>query len=76
MYQVDAFANKLFSGNPAAVCILKDWLPDDVMQSIAMENNLSETAFLVKKKKHFIFVGLHHLKKFSLLDIQLLLQHI
>ena len=53
MYQVDAFANKLFSGNPAAVCILNDWLPDDVMQSIAMENNLSETAFLVKKNNVF-----------------------
>ena len=45
MYQVDAFANKLFSGNPAAVVILESPLKDEVMQSIAAENNLSETAF-------------------------------
>ena len=44
MYQVDAFADKLFSGNPAAVVILESSLKDDVMQSIATENNLSETA--------------------------------
>ena len=46
MYQVDAFADKLFSGNPAAVVILKSSLKDHVMQSIAAENNLSETAFV------------------------------
>ena len=46
MYQVDAFADKLFSGNPAAVVILESTLKDDVMQSIATENNLSETAFV------------------------------
>ena len=46
MYQVDAFTDKLFSGNPAAVVILESLLPDDVMQSIAAENNLSETAFV------------------------------
>jgi PhzF family phenazine biosynthesis protein len=46
MYQVDAFADKLFSGNPAAVVILESPLKDDVMQSIAAENNLSETAFI------------------------------
>ena len=46
MYQVDAFANKLFEGNPAAVVILESSLCDDVMQSIASENNLSETAFI------------------------------
>jgi PhzF family phenazine biosynthesis protein len=48
IYQVDAFHNELFKGNPAAVCPLEKWLPDDVMQAIAMENNLSETAFIVK----------------------------
>ena len=53
IYQVDAFTNKLFSGNPAAVCLLDNWLPDEVMQSIAMENNLSETAFLIEKKNNF-----------------------
>ncbi|MFK7947239.1 MAG: PhzF family phenazine biosynthesis protein [Saprospiraceae bacterium] len=53
IYQIDAFTDKLFSGNPAAVCILNNWLPDKLMQNIASENNLSETAFLVKKKKHY-----------------------
>jgi PhzF family phenazine biosynthesis protein len=47
-YQVDAFAESIFKGNPAVVCPLDSWLPDAVMQSIAMENNLSETAFYVK----------------------------
>jgi PhzF family phenazine biosynthesis protein len=46
-YQIDAFASQVFSGNPAGVCLLKSWLPDDVLQSIAAENNLPETAFLV-----------------------------
>ena len=53
IFQVDAFTNNLFSGNPAAVCLLDNWLPDEVMQSIALENNLSETAFLIKKKDKF-----------------------
>lgn len=48
IYQVDAFAKRLFGGNPAAVCPLREWLPDSVMQQIANENNLSETAFFVK----------------------------
>ncbi|WP_323753839.1 PhzF family phenazine biosynthesis protein [Marinobacter sp.] len=47
IYQIDAFTNKLFGGNPAAVMPLERWLPDTVLQSIAEENNLSETAFLV-----------------------------
>ena len=47
-YVVDAFTDRVFSGNPAAVCVLGEWLPDSLMQSIAIENNLSETAFLVK----------------------------
>lgn len=47
IYQVDAFASSVFSGNPAAVCPLDTWLPDDLMQAIARENNLSETAFFV-----------------------------
>ncbi len=49
IYQVDAFASQVFAGNPAAVCPLDAWLSDEVMQSIALENNLSETAFLVKR---------------------------
>lgn len=52
-YQVDAFTNKVFSGNPAAVIPLNYWLDDKLMQNIAMENNLSETAFFVKKDDHF-----------------------
>ncbi len=47
IYQVDAFSSTLFAGNPAAICPLAEWLPDDVMQAIAAENNLSETAFFV-----------------------------
>ena len=47
IYQIDAFTDRLFSGNPAAVCPLEQWLPDAVMQAIAAENNLSETAFFV-----------------------------
>jgi PhzF family phenazine biosynthesis protein len=48
MYQVDAFAGRVFSGNPAAICPLDAWLPDEQMQAIAAENNLAETAFFVK----------------------------
>jgi PhzF family phenazine biosynthesis protein len=48
MYQVDAFAGKIFSGNPAAICPLETWLPDAQMQAIAAENNLAETAFFVR----------------------------
>lgn len=47
IYQVDAFANELFGGNPAAVIPLPEWLPDSTMQRIALENNLSETAFFI-----------------------------
>jgi PhzF family phenazine biosynthesis protein len=53
IYQVDAFAKVLFQGNPAAVVPLKEWLPDTLMQQIAMENNLAETAFLVKEGEDF-----------------------
>jgi len=47
LYQIDAFTDRLFGGNPAAVCPLERWLPDAEMQAIAAENNLSETAFFV-----------------------------
>lgn len=47
IYQVDAFADRPFTGNPAAVVPLGSWLPDDLLQSIALENNLSETAYFV-----------------------------
>ena len=52
-YQVDAFADKIFAGNPAAVCPLDKWLPDELMQHIAMENNLAETAFFVREPEGF-----------------------
>jgi PhzF family phenazine biosynthesis protein len=48
IFQVDAFAGRLFAGNPAAVCPLDKWLPDETMQAIAAENNLAETAFFVR----------------------------
>ena len=48
IYQADAFTDKLFGGNPAAICPLEKWLPDNLMQTIAIENNLAETAFFVK----------------------------
>jgi len=53
MYQVDAFTAELFRGNPAAVCPLERWLPDETMQKIAMENNLAETAFYVREGDRF-----------------------
>src|ERR1700733_7154688 len=49
LYQVDAFAERPFSGNPAAVCPLEAWLPAETMQKIAAENNLAETAFFVRR---------------------------
>ncbi len=52
-YIVDAFSDKVFEGNPAAVCVMEEWLPDAVMQKIAMENNLSETAFAVKEGNRY-----------------------
>ncbi|MBH2003105.1 MAG: PhzF family phenazine biosynthesis protein [Sphingobacteriia bacterium] len=53
IYQVDAFAEQLFSGNPAAVCPLDHWLEDDLLQKIAMENNLAETAYFVPAGDQF-----------------------
>ena len=53
IYQADAFTDKLFGGNPAAICPLTEWLPDEVMQKIAIENNLAETAFFVKSDKGY-----------------------
>ncbi len=49
IYQIDAFTDKVFMGNPAAVCPLEQWLSDDLLQKIAMENNLAETAFYVRQ---------------------------
>jgi len=53
IYQVDAFTDKVFSGNPAAVCPLEGWLSDELLQKIAMENNLAETAFYVRQDEQY-----------------------
>jgi PhzF family phenazine biosynthesis protein len=53
LFQVDAFSDRLFGGNPAAVCPLDSWLPDEVMQQVAAENNLAETAFYVRAGSGF-----------------------
>eukprot|EP01012_Entosiphon_sulcatum_P018606 TRINITY_DN23359_c0_g1_i1.p1 TRINITY_DN23359_c0_g1~~TRINITY_DN23359_c0_g1_i1.p1 ORF type:complete len:266 (-),score=46.60 TRINITY_DN23359_c0_g1_i1:77-874(-) len=60
IYQVDAFSTRPFGGNPAAVCVLEQWLPDSLMQNIAMENNLSETAFCVR-----LADGRYHIRWFT-----------
>jgi Predicted epimerase, PhzC/PhzF homolog len=53
IFQIDAFATRPFEGNPAAVCPLEHWLDDELLQAIAAENNLSETAFFVPSKDGF-----------------------
>ena len=53
IYQVDAFTDRVFGGNPAAVCPLKKWLSDDLLQKIAMENNLAETAFYIRDENQY-----------------------
>jgi PhzF family phenazine biosynthesis protein len=53
LFRVDAFADEIFKGNPAAVCPLQNWIPDDVMRAIASENNLSNTAFFVPNTDHY-----------------------
>ena len=52
-YVIDAFTDKPFCGNPAAVCLPDEWLPDEILQSIAFENNLSETAFIVPRGNYY-----------------------
>ena len=53
IYQVDAFAEKVFTGNPAAICPLEEWIEEETMQKIAQENNVSETAFFVWNEDHY-----------------------
>ena len=53
IFQIDAFTDKVFGGNPAAVCPLENWLPDDVMQKIALENSVAETAFFIPMSDGF-----------------------
>jgi len=59
IYQVDAFSDQPFGGNPAAVCPLTEWLEDELMQKIALENNLSETAFYIPEN------GNYHIRWFT-----------
>lgn len=59
LFQIDAFAEKVFEGNPAAVCPLEEWLPDEALRNIAQENNLSETAYFIKKG------GAYHIRWFT-----------
>ena len=59
IYQVDAFSAGPFTGNPAAVVPLESWLSDDLLQKIALENNLSETAFFIKEE------GQYHIRWFT-----------
>lgn len=53
IFQVDAFSDRLFSGNPAAICPLESWLPDEQLQAIAAENNLAETAFFTRNEGRY-----------------------
>ncbi|TAK73110.1 MAG: PhzF family phenazine biosynthesis protein [Gammaproteobacteria bacterium] len=53
IYHIDAFTDRVFSGNPAAVCVLPTWLPDEDLHAIAKENNLPATAYLVREKDQF-----------------------
>lgn len=53
IFQIDAFTDKVFYGNPAAVCLLSEWLNDELMQAIASENNLSETAFVIEDSQGY-----------------------
>lgn len=63
-YIVDTFSDRIFGGNPAAVCVLHDkWLPDRLMQTIAKEHNLSETAFVFVKMARINYVGLRQRTK-------------
>ena len=52
-YVVDAFTDKVFAGNPAAICVIDQWLPEELMMNITRENNLSETAFIVKEQGQY-----------------------
>ena len=53
LFHVNAFTHRLFTGNPAAVCPLQEWLDDGLLQKVAAENNLSETAFFVPGEDHY-----------------------
>ena len=56
-YVVDAFTDQVFHGNQAAVCVLDEWLPEELMMNITRENNFSETAFTVKEGEKIVMAG-------------------
>ncbi len=66
IFQVDAFSERLFSGNPAAVCLLDDWPEDALLQNIAAENNLAETAFVIDRGDRFLLRWFTPLNEVSL----------
>jgi len=73
IYQIDAFTDKVFYGNPAAVCPLEKWISDDLLQKIEMENNLAETAFFVKRDNEYQIRCSLQKQKLTFADTQLFL---
>ena len=71
IYQVDAFAKEIFKGNPAAVCPLDEWIDAELMQKIALENNLARRRFLSKKMMFTRFAGLRRRLKLIFADTRL-----
>src|SRR5258706_15046524 len=65
IFQIDAFASKVFSGNPAAVVPMMEWLPDEALQAIAAENNLAETAFVIPSKAPGVDQVDYHIRWFT-----------
>ena len=59
LFKINAFTDKMFSGNPACVIPLKEWLPDELLLKITKENAVPETAFFIKKTTKYICDGLH-----------------
>ena len=70
IYQIDSFTQKLFGGNPAAICHLPYWLSDETLQNIAIENNLAETGFLLRKTDSTKSGGLCHMPKLTFAGMQ------
>ena len=64
-YIVDAFTDEVFHGNQAAICILNQWFPEDLMMNITRENNFSETAFAVREGINIICAGSHQAGKLT-----------
>ena len=76
LFQIDAFTDKIFGGNPACVVPLMEWLPDDILLKIAKENAVPETAFFVDKGEKYIYDGSHRILKWTCVATQHLQLHI